>query len=149
MSSSTQNPLCIVASDDVFQYDVSSPGVKDAPDTCTTCENITVEFRLVSPSFTLFDRYDTAFASYLSAGLNMTQRQVVLVDYRWQKGPRLDLDVLLFPQAGLTMFNQTELDRLYASFSTWKIPDSEVFGPYELISFEPRSLKIGRYSTQR
>lgn len=145
-SSSTLNPLCLRILDDVVQYDTTS--TPEYPSNiCSTCENITIGYRLVSPSFTLFDRYDTAFVSYLSGGLNLTQRQVVLRDYTWQRGPRLAMTILLFPERNYTTFVESELNRLYNSFSEWLIPGSEVFGPYEMISFEPRSMQIGRHST--
>jgi len=145
MTSSTLNPLCIPILSDVVQYDTTS-ATEYPSNTCYSCENITIGFRLISPSFTLFDRYDAAFVSWLTAGLNLTQRQVVLQDYTWQKGPRLDTIILLFPENNYTRFAQSEFDRLYNTFSNWLIPDSEVFGPYELITFEPRSTQTGRYS---
>lgn len=143
MSSSTLNPLCVSVVDDVVNYDTIYDEYR--LNSCSACENITVGVRLVSPSFTLFDRYDTAFVSYLSAGLNLTQLQVVLRDYTWQPGPRLAMTILLFPPTNVTRFVESEFNRLYTSLSGWLIPESDVFGPFELTTFEPRStLQVGR-----
>jgi hypothetical protein len=77
--------------------------------------------------------------SYLSSGLNLTEDQVVIQQYTWQPGPRLYMIIQLLPAVNNT-FNETEFQRLYKTFSNWQIPDSTVFGPYELLSFEPRNL---------
>lgn len=77
--------------------------------------------------------------SYLSTGLNLTEDQVVIQQYTWQQGPRLSMIIQLLPAVNNT-FNETEFQRLYKAFSNWQIPDSTVFGPYELLSFEPRNL---------
>ncbi|KAG0573274.1 hypothetical protein KC19_VG164000, partial [Ceratodon purpureus] len=65
--------------------------------------------------------------------------QVVLKDYTWERGPRLRMTILLFSRNG-TSFEQPEFDRLYTNFSQWDLPDSARFGPWELLSFDPRSL---------
>jgi len=139
------NPICVPVSSEVVQYD--TPSETEYPSyTCFSCENITVGFCLVSPSFSLFDRYESAFVSWISAGLNLTQLQVFLRSYMWQEGPQLVLTILLFPDKNRTRFADAEFDRLYNSFTQGQIPDSKLFGPYELLSFEPRSSQIGRYS---
>ncbi|KAG0602455.1 hypothetical protein M758_10G015700 [Ceratodon purpureus] len=135
----SQNPVCVPNYDVLANpYDDNVP-VEIPPNTCQTCKYITVGYRLKSPGFTVFDLYNQQFLAYLSSGLNLSQSQVVLQDYMWQQGPRLKMTIRLYP-VGNNTFNQSEFDRLYNSFSAWKIPDSPVFGPYELISFDPRSL---------
>lgn len=136
---SISNPLCVPNSDPVsFNYDSTVP-VEIPPNTCQTCKFITVGYRLKSPGFSVFDLYSQQFLVYLSSGLNLTRSQVVLKNYMWQQGPRLAMTILLYPNGNNT-FNQSEFDRLYQTFSAWLIPDSAVFGPYELVSFDPRSL---------
>jgi serine/threonine protein kinase len=88
----------------------------------------------------MFDRYDAEFVSYLSGGLNLSTSQVVLKNYTWQLGPRLEMSILLLPADNNT-FNQSEFNRLYQTFANWGIPDSSLFGPYELLSFDPRGLQ--------
>lgn len=88
----------------------------------------------------MFDRYDAEFVSYLSGGLNLSTSQVVLKNYTWQLGPRLEMSIQLLPADNNT-FNQSEFNRLYQTFANWGIPDSTLFGPYELLSFDPRGLQ--------
>ena len=124
--------------------DLSSPYDDPVPveipsTTCQTCSFITVGYRLKSPGFTVFDLYEEQFLDYLSSGLSLTPSQVVLQDFMWQEGPRLQMTIRLYP-VGNNTFNQSEFNRLYNAFATWNITDSSIFGPYELLSFNPRSL---------
>jgi serine/threonine protein kinase/Leucine-rich repeat (LRR) protein len=136
---SITNPICIPNNDPVsFTYDSVVP-LEIPPNTCTSCRYITVGYRLKSPGFSVFDLYSQQFLAYLSTGLSLSQHQVVLQDYMWQQGPRLAMNIRLYP-VGNNTFNETEFDRLYQLFSQWLIPDSSVFGPYELVSFNPRSV---------
>lgn len=140
-SLTASNPVCVpILSDMLKSYDTPVT-LPYPPNACHACQPIVVHYRLKSPGFNIFDRYDTAFVSYLSGGLNLTQDQVVLKDYTWQSGPRLAMTIDLLPGAPNNTFNQSEFSRLYNTFSNWKIPDSPVFGPYELISFDPRTLQ--------
>lgn len=143
LAATGQNPVCIPNFDILaYPYDDSVP-VDIPPETCTTCRYITVGYRLKSPGFSVFDLYSQEFLAYLSSGLSLNLHQVVLQDYMWQAGPRLAMTIRLYP-VGNNTFNQSEFDRLYSTFSAWNITDSPVFGPYELISFDPRSLS-GNY----
>lgn len=142
------NPLCIPNNDPfIVPYD-STVTMETPPNLCQTCDFITVGYRLKSPGFSTFDRLDKQFVDYLSSGLNLTQNQVVLKNYMWQHGPRLLMTILLYPENS-NSFNQSEFDRLYTTFSQWRIPDSEVFGPYELLSFDPRTLPTDGASKKR
>ncbi|KAG0566527.1 hypothetical protein KC19_7G070000 [Ceratodon purpureus] len=140
-NSTTINPLCIFNLNPVVQFDIASSPVNPS-DACQNCEPITVGYRLKSPGFTVFDRHDLAFTTYLSSGLNLSHHQVVLRDYTWQRGPRLAMTIQLLPER-TTKFNDSEFDRLYRAFSDWLIPDGETFGPYELITFDPRATPTG------
>jgi Leucine-rich repeat (LRR) protein len=138
-TTSAPNPLCTPYNNSItVPFDSPQP-IDFPPNACHTCTPITVEYRLKSPGFLTFDNYEAAFVSYLSSGLNLTEDQVVIQQYTWQPGPRLNMTILLLPAVNNT-FNETEFQRLYTAFSTWQMPDSTVFGPYELISFNPRSL---------
>jgi hypothetical protein len=97
---------------------------------------IVVGFQLKSPSFLFFDAFSEAFLSWLTAGLGLSLSQVSIQDAQWV-GPRLQMTLLLLPEVGV--FNVTEFDYLYAIFSQWKIVDNPVLGPYELLSFYPRT----------
>ena len=62
--------------------------------------------------------------------------QLELVTFAWQKGPRLRMLLKLFPvyvPNTTHLFNESEVRRLVELFTGWKIPDSEIFGPYELL----------------
>jgi hypothetical protein len=139
-NSNATNPLCVANyNTDIINYDTTITP-EYPPDACTICQPITVGYRLKSPGFSMFDRYDEEFVSYLSGGLNLSTSQVVLKNYTWQVGPRLEMSILLLPADNNT-FNQSEFDRLYQTFANWGIPDSNLFGPYELLSFNPRGLQ--------
>jgi serine/threonine protein kinase len=140
----SQNPVCVPNFDPVgTPYDDRVP-VEIPPDTCQTCRFITVGYRLKSPGFSVFDLYSQQFLAYLSSGLNLSHSQVVLQDYMWQQGPRLKMTIRLYPEGNHT-FNQSEFDRLYNTFAAWRIPDSDLFGPFEFLSFDPRS--VSAYDT--
>ncbi|KAG0622269.1 hypothetical protein M758_3G085700 [Ceratodon purpureus] len=133
------NPLCVPSNDPfLVPYDSSVALEPSSSNSCHACQPITIGYRLKSPGFSSFDRYDSQFLSWFSAGLNLTQSQVVLKDYTWERGPRLRMTILLFSRNG-TSFQQPEFDRLYTNFSQWDLPDSARFGPWELLSFDPRS----------
>ena len=138
-TTTSPNPFC-VQNYGILEYPYDTPQTREIPpNTCQTCKYILVGYRLKSPGFSVFDLYDEEFISYLSEGLNLTENQVVLQDYTWQVGPRLAMDIRLYPVGNIT-FNQSEFDRLYTAFSEWQMDDSTLFGPYELLSFTPRSL---------
>jgi len=54
----------------------------------------------------------------------------------WEEGPRLKMYLKLFPNNTI-LFNAIEVSRLRGMFTGWQIPDSDIFGPYELINFNP------------
>lgn len=93
-----------------------------------------------SPGFSDFRPYKSTFEEYLSSGLGLHLYQLEIDSYQWQKGPRLGMNLKLFPvyevnnQTSNT-FNRSEVQRIMGMFTAWEIPDSELFGPYELLKF--------------
>ncbi|CAM6089471.1 unnamed protein product [Calypogeia fissa] len=146
------NPLCVPTNVDGFlggNYGPNTP----ANSQCSACNSpyvlvpstdsnqcrcaapITVKYRLKSPSIVVFDLYEEAFQIYIASGLNLSEAQVEIQDYQYEPGPRIAITILLFP-TGPT-FDDATLNALYSDFANWKIPDSSVFGPYELLQFIP------------
>jgi hypothetical protein len=141
------NPLCVPNDDPfLFPFDSRHTPPDQPANFCRRCEPITIGFRLKSPGFSSFDSYDAQFLAWLAGGLDLTQPQVVLKDYAWEPGPRLLMTVLLFSSTGNT-FQAPEFDRLYSNLSEWDLPDSAIFGPWELLSFDPRSLNGKQITT--
>ncbi|KAK3145227.1 hypothetical protein QOZ80_4AG0325740 [Eleusine coracana subsp. coracana] len=56
--------------------------------------------------------------------------------FMWEEGPRLKMYLKLFPN-NTAFFTASEVLRLRSLFTGWLIPDSDIFGPYELINFDP------------
>ncbi|XP_024517128.1 probable LRR receptor-like serine/threonine-protein kinase At1g06840 [Selaginella moellendorffii] len=104
---------------------------------CVCASPAVVAYRLKSPGFTFFDRYINRFEGYISSGLNLTRDQVFLKGFRWEKGPRLAMNISFYPPVQNRTNNVSELRRLYHAFGGWLIPDDDVFGPYEFLGFTP------------
>ena len=102
---------------------------------CHCAYPLRVAYRLKSPGFATFSPYAEGFRRYLSSGLNLSDYQVNVSSYSWQTGPRLTMDIKLFPTINTSKFNQSEVEHLYSTFVRWNIPDNNTFGPYEVISF--------------
>lgn len=153
-SSASYNPICVpqeyssliedditnVTAADSSNCSCTSPDVPGpflgSNSACNCVQPIVVGFQLKSPSFLFFDAFSEVFLSWLTAGLDLSLSQVSIQDAQWV-GPRLQMTLLLLPEVGV--FNVTEFVRLYAIFSQWKIVDNPVLGPYELLSFYPRT----------
>ncbi|KAF4363155.1 hypothetical protein F8388_011544 [Cannabis sativa] len=119
-----------------FPYEYSNK----SPDKCFCAAPLLVEYRLKSPGFSDFLAYKVRFEEYLSDGLKIQQYQLEISEVTWVKGPRLRMSLKLFPvyivnDTKSNTFNTSEVQRLMALFTGWTIPDSEIFGPYELLRF--------------
>ncbi|TKY47280.1 LRR receptor serine/threonine-protein kinase [Spatholobus suberectus] len=105
---------------------------------CFCALPLLVAYRLKSPGFSDFRPYLNAFEDYMTSGVNISTNQLQY-DFYWQVGPRLRMDLKFFPvyvdNKSNSIFNRSELLRLTSMFTGWLIPDSDLFGPYELISF--------------
>ena len=108
-----------------------------SPSPCFCAAPLFIDYRLKSPGFSDFPAYFYPFEVYLTTGLKINHFQLDLT-YEWQKGPRLQMDLKIFPAytgPDSNTFNRSEVDRIRSMFTQWKIPDSEIFGPYELLDF--------------
>jgi hypothetical protein len=110
---------------------------------CFCAAPLLVGYRLKSPGFSDFLPYINEFEEYLTTGLSINISQLNFT-FRWQPGPRLRMDLKFFPlyvdRNSSHTFNETEVQRIKSMFTGWNIPDSDLFGPYELIN-----LNMGLY----
>ncbi|XP_068668689.1 probable LRR receptor-like serine/threonine-protein kinase At1g06840 isoform X2 [Aristolochia californica] len=121
--------------DQNFEYVPKSP----AP--CFCVAPIRVGYRLKSPGLSSFPSYVVPFEEYLTSGLKLNLYQLKINSYLWEEGPRLKMSLNLYPRffnnSGniSRVFNDSELLRIRGMFTGWNIPDSDIFGPYELLNF--------------
>ncbi|KAK9723761.1 hypothetical protein RND81_05G023700 [Saponaria officinalis] len=134
---------CPVTACPVDQYYEPIPEVP----TCFCAAPIRIGYRLKSPSFTYFPPYKSTFESYITRALNFELYQLDIDSYEWEEGPRLRMNLKLFPQIngvnGSHVFNDSELRWIRYKYTTWHFPGSELFGPYELLNFT----LLGPYSS--
>ncbi|KAH7437227.1 hypothetical protein KP509_05G061100 [Ceratopteris richardii] len=100
---------------------------------CHCAYPLNIGYRLKSPGFAIFPPYEDGFIVYLSSGLNLSVYQVNVSSYNWEPGPRLNMNINLFPKNTTNEFTEAEVDNLFNTFSTWSIPDNDTFGPYEVL----------------
>lgn len=105
------------------------------PMPCFCAAPLIIGYRLKSPGFTYFEPYRHNFEDYLSSGLSLYPYQLQINNVLWQEGPRLAMKLKIFPVNDSHLFNKTELVRIKNMFTGWKIKDSGLFGPYELLNF--------------
>ncbi|XP_073113565.1 probable LRR receptor-like serine/threonine-protein kinase At1g06840 isoform X2 [Elaeis guineensis] len=103
------------------------------PIPCFCSVPLALGYRLKSPGFSDFRPYEHSFEEYLTSGLLLYLYQLEIVSFLWEEGPRLRMYLKLFPNA--TLFNASEVRRIQDMFTGWLIPDSDIFGPYELLNF--------------
>ncbi|PPS13232.1 hypothetical protein GOBAR_AA07434 [Gossypium barbadense] len=107
---------------------------------CFCAAPLPVVYRLKSPGFSDFVPYINSFTEYLTTGLELDSDQLYIGSFEWEKGPRLKMNLKLYPVYNASnnsgsMFNGSEVQRIRGMFTGWNIPDSDIFGPYELINF--------------
>lgn len=111
----------------------------NSPVPCFCAAPLIVGYRLKSPGFRDFVPYWVPFEVYLTTGLELNVFQLEIVSVFWEEGPRLRMDLKIFPvyvdNTSSYFFNGTEVQRIRSMFTGWLIPDSDIFGPYELIDF--------------
>ncbi|KAK9674205.1 hypothetical protein RND81_12G218100 [Saponaria officinalis] len=109
------------------------------PVPCVCAAPLIVGYRLKSPGFKDFLPYRSGFEKYLSSGLTISPYQLDLDSFMWQDGPRLKINLKLFPAYNVVndshLFNDSEFRRLCSMFTRWNVPDNDTFGPYELLDF--------------
>ncbi|KAL5580479.1 hypothetical protein UlMin_012921 [Ulmus minor] len=110
-----------------------------SPGTCSCAAPLLVGYRLKSPGFFEFLAYKSTFEDYLTSGLKLHLYQLDIDSFAWEKGPRLRMYLKLIPDFlnnnTELEFNKSEVLRIRNMFTGWNIPDSEIFGPYELLNF--------------
>ncbi|GFZ20006.1 leucine-rich repeat protein kinase family protein [Actinidia rufa] len=111
--------------------------VPASPLPCFCAAPLYIGYRLKSPGFSDFLSYRDPFQVYLTSGLKLNVYQLEIYSFTWEEGPRLWMDLKIFPVFDNTshVFNRTEVLRIRSMFTGWKIPDSPVFGPYEVLDF--------------
>ncbi|KAJ3699618.1 hypothetical protein LUZ61_003323 [Rhynchospora tenuis] len=102
----------------------------------------TVGYRLKSPGFTDFLPYYDDFRVYLTQGLGISLYQLNIQSFIWEEGPRVKMNLKFFPDGNNTQFSEKELDRIKGMFTGWLIPDSDIYGPYELLNFTEGSYQF-------
>lgn len=128
--SNNSNAICNVNS-------CAPPYYVYVPDTeCFCAAPIEVGYRLKSPGFTYFPPYIEMFEQYITSGLALQLYQVSIDSYSWVPGPRLAMNLMIFPPINQTVreLNKSEILRIRNLFAGWKIFDSDIFGPYEWIN---------------
>ncbi|KAM5582929.1 putative LRR receptor-like serine/threonine-protein kinase [Rosa sericea] len=115
------------------------PPFEYLPVVCFCAVPLLIDYRLKSPGFSDFRPYKSTYEEYLTSGLVLDLDQLDIASFVWQKGPRLRISLKLFPlyvadNTNISRtFNSSEVKRILGMFTGWNIPDSEVFGPYELL----------------
>ncbi|KAJ6832427.1 putative LRR receptor-like serine/threonine-protein kinase [Iris pallida] len=101
---------------------------------CFCAVPLGVGYRLKSPGFSDFLPYTHDFEYYLTSGLEIALYQLDLDSFIWEEGPRLKMNLKFFPDKS-SLFNVSEIERIRGMFTGWLIPDSDIYGPYELLNF--------------
>ncbi|XP_077239270.1 putative LRR receptor-like serine/threonine-protein kinase At1g06840 isoform X2 [Tasmannia lanceolata] len=115
--------------------------VPESPVPCFCAAPLRVGYRLKSPGLSDFPPYKESFEVYLTSGLKLNLYQLSIDTFMWEEGPRLRMYLKLFPlfnnQSGNIshVFNVSEILQIRGMFTGWHIPDSDIFGPYELLNF--------------
>ncbi|XP_057442113.1 probable LRR receptor-like serine/threonine-protein kinase At1g06840 isoform X2 [Lotus japonicus] len=107
---------------------------------CVCAVPLLVEYRLKSPGFSDFRTYVEPFKSLLTDSLNIQNDQLYIHSFTWEKGPRLRIHLKLFPandagNGSSYLFNTSEVIRIRNMFREWRMHESDLFGPYELLEF--------------
>ncbi|KAI3925175.1 hypothetical protein MKW98_009825 [Papaver atlanticum] len=113
--------------------------VTAAPGICFCAVPLKVEYRLKSPGFSDFPPYKDAFSVNLLSGLGLELYQLSVYSFAWEKGPRLNMHLNLFPNLVDKNFNESEIKRIKSLFTGWNIKNRVIFGPYELLNVYPDS----------
>ncbi|XP_074583022.1 putative LRR receptor-like serine/threonine-protein kinase At1g06840 isoform X2 [Curcuma longa] len=101
---------------------------------CQCSLPLRVGFRLKSPGISDFPSYMKDFEFHLTSLLHLLSHQLSIDSYMWESGPRLNMNLKLFPNNS-SLFNSSEVFRLAGTLASWEIHISDVYGPYELLSF--------------
>jgi hypothetical protein len=75
------------------------------------------------------------FKQHMTTGLEILRYQLDLHSFLWESG-RVKMVLKLFPANASNNsieFNLSEVRRIMDKFTTWSIPHSDLFGPFELL----------------
>uniref|UniRef100_M1CNF8 non-specific serine/threonine protein kinase n=1 Tax=Solanum tuberosum TaxID=4113 RepID=M1CNF8_SOLTU len=122
-------PIVACPKDNYYEY------VPNSPVPCTCASPLIVGWRLKSPSFSYFDPYVHQFEQYMTRDLHLDLYQMLIESNSWEEGPRLRMQLKLFPVVGVSTFNKSEVIRISDILQYWEISVVDLFGPYELLSF--------------
>ncbi|CAM0954970.1 unnamed protein product [Alopecurus aequalis] len=111
-----------------YEYNPSSP----IP--CFCAVPLGVGLRLKSPGITDFYPYEDAFGVDITSLLKLFPYQLHIDNYIWEVGPRLNMQLKLFP-SNTSLFNISEVVQLRHALAGWEITLLDMFGPYELLNF--------------
>ena len=106
-----------------------------SPIPCFCALPLFVGYRLKSPGFSDFRPYRYEFEVFLTSRLELSLYQLYIDSFTWEQGPRLGMHVKFFPENNTRVFNRSEIQRIFDIFTSWKIHNPDMFGPYEFISF--------------
>ncbi|KAI9153508.1 hypothetical protein LWI28_012460 [Acer negundo] len=140
LTNSTTCPIAACPVESSFEY------VPASPVPCFCASPLRIGYRLKSPSFSYFPPYSHPFEEYLTGTLNLDHHQLWIDSFVWEKGPRLRMQLKLFPKANYVhsnTFNASEVERIKGRFMSWDFPRNDFFGPYELLNFT----LLGPYAT--
>lgn len=71
----------------------------------------------------------------MTRDLNLDLYQMLIESNSWEEGPRLRMQLKLFPTVGVSTFNRSEVIRISDILQYWEISVVDLFGPYELLNF--------------
>lgn len=113
------------------------PSVFYSQGLCRCAMPIIVGYRLKSPSFAFFAPFMQSYQDWIAHGILVSEGQVYVDSFTKEPGPRFATVLKIFPSSNgaLRSFNESEVMRIYAIFSGWKLPASDFFGPQELMFF--------------
>ncbi|XP_030962957.1 probable LRR receptor-like serine/threonine-protein kinase At1g06840 isoform X2 [Quercus lobata] len=110
-----------------------------SPIACFCALPLFVGYRLKSPGFSDFRPYRCEFEVFLTSRLELSLYQLFIDSFTWEEGPRLGMHLKFFPvynaESNTHVFNRSEIQRIFDIFTSWKIHNPNMFGPYEIISF--------------
>lgn len=115
-----------------------------SPLTCFCSVPLGVGMRLKSPGISDFRPYLTTFEKDLTGLLNLYVYQLYIERYIWEKGPRLNMHMKIFP-SNTSLFDVSEIVRLRRILAGWEITLLDIFGPYELLNFTLGSYANGMF----
>nr|GMC97697.1 probable LRR receptor-like serine/threonine-protein kinase At1g06840 isoform X1 [Ipomoea batatas] len=123
-------PIGACPTDNNYEY------VPASPTPCFCASPLRIGYRLKSPSFSYMTPFFDQFEFYVTQALHLEPYQLFIDSCSWEEGPRLRMDLKLFPMVGnIHTFNESEVLRIRDIFADWGFPRTDFFGPYELLNF--------------